>query len=153
MEISTEEVRASLRERLGDALAAAVAEDAASALRTYEPLRTDLDALAKLVEKHLFRALYRELGVRMVYIRDDGQRARLGTEELPALADCAMGALFHRLHATPANYALLHDYAMRTGSLAALYTLCHRYAHLQPKEETAVMERILLDRHREIHPV
>ncbi len=143
MELSEAEIRSALRSRLGDALAMAVAPDVAAVLRTYVPRHTALQDMASQVEKQLFRALYRELGVSMICIGDDGRRRRICTEELPELADRALSTLLMALPVTPTNYALLHDYAMASGSFAAISTLYRRFSDLQSAGETAIMAQIL----------
>lgn len=137
------DVRGSLRELLSDALAAAVAPDVAAVLRTYEPHQTNLAALTALAEKALFRALYRELGPSLTFIQDSGQKRRIRTEELPEMADHALSALLMTLPVTPANYAMLHDHAMATGSWGAISTLYRRFGNMQSPGESAIMAKIL----------
>lgn len=142
-EASCQDVREALKPLLSDALAGAVTPDVAAALRDYVPHQTDLSAMAKKAEKALFRALYRELGPSLIFIQDSGQKRRIRTEELPEMADHALGALLMALPVTPASYAMLHDYAMATGSYGAISTIYRRYRDMQSPGESTIMAQIL----------
>lgn len=143
---SAERIGEALRERLGVRLSELVAQDAARALEGCAPSGEALDAAAKRVETAIFRALYRELGVSMLYLDDAGRCRRVSTDDLPELADCVMGVLFAQMPINPTSYSLLHDYALRVGSLAALCVLYRRF-RAYSGEEHDLIGRVLRDRY------
>lgn len=148
MAVTLDPARAALAltPRLGAALAECLCGPVTEVLASYTPRRTGLTELASQVEETLFRRLYGLLGARMCCAAPDGRLIRIRTEELPELADLCMGVLFASLQVTQANDAMLRDYAMQTGSLAALQLLCGPYAAFRADGEIALMRRILQER-------
>lgn len=142
------QIEQALQSKLGAALSHAIAEDVSQAMQGYVLLKTPLAELEKRVETALLRGLYRELGVSMVYTAPDGRRVRIRTEDLPTLADAALSPLFACLQPSPTSFQLLYDYALHTGSYAALSTLYHRYPAYCP-DDLPLIARLLNDRNEE----
>ncbi len=145
---SAAQVEQALQSKLGPKLSHAIAADVSQAMQGYTLQSAPLDALEKRIETALLRSLYRELGVSMVYTAPDNRRVRIRTDDLPTLADDALSALFANLHPTPASFQLLYDYALRTGSYAALSALYHRYPAYCP-DDLPLISRLLQDRNEE----
>ena len=78
---------------------------------------------------------------------DDGRLLRVRMQDLPDVADAAMGALFEGMTVYSVNYQTLKDYSLRTGSLSAMRVLYLRYGAFQPPEEKALMARIIRERY------
>ena len=147
--VKTDSVREALRPYLGSAMVegTTVAEQAAQALRTYAPYRDELEDVAERVRRALFDCLYGVLGPRMAVRLDDGRMLRIRMQDLPELADAAMGALFEGMTVYSVNYQTLKDYSLRTGSLSAMRALYLRYDAFQPPEEKALMARVIRERY------
>lgn len=145
---SAAQIEQALQSRLGTELSHAIASDVSQAMQGYTLLKTPLEELEKRVETALFRSLYRELGLSMVYIAPDARRVRIRTDDLPDLADAALSALFACLHPSPTSFQILYDYALHTGSYAALSTLYHRYPTYCP-DDLPLISRLLQDRNVE----
>jgi len=145
---SAAQVEHALQSKLGTELSHAIAEDVSQAMQGYTLLKTPLNELEKRVETALFRSLYRELGISMVYTAPDNRRIRIRTDDLPNLADTALSALFSCLHPSPTSFQVLYDYALHTGSYAALSELYHRYPTYCP-DDIPLISRLLEDRNEE----
>ncbi len=117
--------------------------DCTRLLRAWMPGTADLSALAKQVEDCLLSGLYSALGERLAWKDDSGRSWRIPLSALPEAADCVMDALFLSMSATPAHYALLRDYAMQSGSVAAVHALYLTYPDLHSEQERQVQQRIL----------
>ncbi len=145
---SAAQIEQALQNKLGTNLSHAIAEDVSQAMRGYTPLKTPLEEMEKQVETAIFRSLYRELGVSMVYTAPDARRVRIRTDDLPTLADAALSALFSCFQPTPTTFHLLYDYALHSGSYAALSALYHRYSTYCP-DDLPLISRLLEDRNEE----
>ena len=147
--VRTDSVREALRPYLGSAMVdgTAVAEQVAQALRTYAPYRDELEDVAERVRRALFDCLYGALGPRMAVRLDDGRMLRIRMQDLPELADSAMGALFEGMTVYSVNYQTLKDYSLRTGSLSAMRALYLHYDAFQPPEEKSLMARVIRERY------
>lgn len=147
--IRTEQVRKALRPRLGSDIVDAtdVADCAADVLRAYAPYRDTLEQLAERMGNALFGSLYRTLGPRMTVRLDQGDMVRIRLQDLPEVADDAMGALFESLTVYSVSYDLLKEYSMRSGSLSAMRVLYQRYDDFQSPEEKRIIARIVRDRY------
>lgn len=147
--IRTEQVRAALRLRLGSDMVQEtdVADRAADVLRGYSPYRDTLEALSERLCNTLFDCLYRSLGPRMTVRLDSGAMVRIRIQELPEVADDAMGALFEALTVYSVSYGLLKDYSLRSGSLSAMRVLYQRYDAFQSAQEKEIIARIVRDRY------
>ena len=138
MKTFTEEGRAvaeALQPKLGLRLASAVAECCADEIRGGMNRNRTLDLLAHRVEEALLKRLYQALGDGMVFRREDGVFLRIGTEDIPDLADDVMAVLMQRMPVSPQSYDLLREYAWRTGSPAAMRTLMTLYAGTLPAKD------------------
>lgn len=145
--VRAEAVREALRPRLGAALLAqmSLAGEIAETLRRFTPGRDDPEALHRRLCDMIFGGLYALLGPRMSVRLDDGRQVRVLMEDIPTLADAAMGALFDSLPADADTLAFLREYAMRAPSPAAMRALLTRFPDRLPGEEQALLRRILRD--------
>lgn len=115
-------------------------------INEYAPYRDTLEMVAKRVENCLFDQLYTMLGPAMTLRLDDGRLVRIRMQELPDLADEAMGALFEGMQVYSVNYDNLKDYAMRAGSLSAMRVLYQKYDEFQSPQEKELLVRIIRER-------
>ena len=138
--MTLEQVQEALRGRLGSEVVehTGVCESVLRTLLRYAPYRDTLDDLEKRVESCLFDELYGYLGDSMTVLLDDGS--------LPSLADDVMGVLFRNMQVYSVTYEKLKDYALYSGSLSAMRTLCERFDAFQSAEEKQLMEKIIQDR-------
>lgn len=145
--ISTYGVKCALRPYLGTQVVdyTPVAEEVAHTLRSYAPFRDTLEMLSQRVRDVLFDELYSILGPRMTLRLDSGELTRIHMQELPQVADAAMGVLFDGMTVYSVNYQTLKDYSLRTGSLSAMRVLYQKYDEFQSREEKALMARIIRD--------
>ena len=146
--MTLEQVQEALRGRLGSEIVehTGVCESVLRTLLRYAPYRDTLDDLEKRVESCLFNELYGYLGDSMTVLLDDGSLSRIAMRELPSLADDAMGVLFRNMQVYSVTYEKLKDYALYSGSLSAMRTLCERFDAFQSAEEKQLMEKIIQDR-------
>ncbi len=134
-----------LRPRLGSALAddPGICGAAVSLLQSYAPYRDTFASVASRMETVLFNALYERLGPAMSARMDNGVSRRIRMNELPELADDAMGVLFNSLRVYSVNYEALHAYCMETGSFSGFRALCTRFGELCPPEERRIIARMI----------
>ena len=107
--------------------------------------KTPLEDLESRLEDELYAGLRRSWGDEMVIPGPDGWR-RITTEDLADGADELLELLFSDLPEHAANCELVRNWAMKTGSPAAMRVLCARFSGFQAPEERALMRRILNDR-------
>ncbi len=141
-------VREALRPRFGSALVdvPGIWDKAASLLQNYAPYRDSFPSLAARLEDVIFNTVYEQLGPSMGARMEDGAVRRLRSAEMKDAADDVLGLLFENLKIYSVNYDALHDYAMTTGSPAAIRVLCEKYQSFMPQEELRMMERVLRER-------
>lgn len=147
--ISTYSVKCALRPYLGSDLVdgTPVAEETAHVLRSYAPYKDTLEDLAQRVANVLFDVLYSVLGPRMTVRLDHGALVRIRMQDLPDVADAAVGVMFDGMTVYSVNYQTLKDYSLRTGSLSAMRVLYQKYDDFQSADEKALMARIIRDNH------
>ena len=145
--VSTYSVKCVLRPYLGSDMVDGtnVPEEAAHVLRAYAPYRDTLEDLAQRLNRVLFDALYAVLGPRMAVRLDNGDFIRIRMQDIPELADAAMGALFDSMTVYSVSFQTLKDYSLRTGSLSAMRVLYQKYDDFQSPEEKQLMARIIRD--------
>ena len=114
-------------------------------LRAWNPRQLSLAELESRLEDALYACVRRRWGDELLISAPGGWR-RLTTDDLAEGADALLSLLFADLPVHAANCELVRDYAMRTGSAAALGALCGRFGAFQSDEERALMRRILDDR-------
>ena len=148
--IETWHVRDALRSRLGSALTEEtdIADRCAEALRSWASYKESFGELAARLEDLLFNGLYDALGPSMSARMDSGELRRIRTAELKDAADDVLGVLFDSLRVYSVHYDALREYAITSGSCAAMRTLYTRYGSLLSAEDRAVLARILRDRLR-----
>ncbi len=147
--VSTYDVKCSLRPYLGTELltATSLAEDVAHVLRSYAPYKESLEQLAQRVADALFSGLYAALGPQMTLRLDGGAMARIHMQDIPDVADAALGVLFDGMTVYSVSFQTLKDYSLRTGSLSAMRVLYQKYDDFQSPEEKALMAQIIRDSH------
>lgn len=135
-----------LRTRLGGGLSAAICGEITAVLEQYVPHQTDLQQLTSQVDQAIFAALFRLLGKQLTYRHADGRVDTIQTDEIGSITDACMGVLLSTMHPTAANFALIKQYAMQTGSLAAFHLLADTYTAYLGEGELALIRRILGER-------
>ncbi len=145
MLVKRELVREALYRCFGQALTdrTTLVTDCARILRAWMPGDASLAELAKQVEDCLLGGLYSALGERLSWKDEAGHAWRIPLSALPEAADLVMDALFLSMSAPPAHFALLRDYAMTSGSVAAVHALYLCYPQEYSERERQVQERIL----------
>ena len=123
--------------------ATTLAADCAGLLRCWMPGVGTVDALRTQLEECLFSGFYASLGPSLVFHPAKGQPIRVVLDALPEAADRLLLIPFLQLSVTAGNYALLKEYAMRSGSTAAICALYRRFSAFQSEEERRVQARIL----------
>ncbi len=144
--ISQAAVAQALRRRLGPGMAQEAAGAVAVELNACITEDPDLAMTQERLENALLSALYRRLGAAMRFRREDGVTLRLGTEDLPEMADDVMALLFAAMLPTQRRFLEVQRYAMTSGSLSALRALVTVFAAYQSQEELRLVNHILLDR-------
>ena len=145
--IEARQIGDALRYRFGSSLAeeSGIWDRAVTVLRGYAAYRDTFDDLAVRLEDAVFNALYEHLGPSMGAKMDDGTVRRIRMPELKDAADDVMGVLFDTLKVYSVTYDSLHDYSMRTGSVAAMRVLYTRFRDFMPSSERRIMARIIRD--------
>ncbi len=115
----------------------------AEMLRRYSPGRTTLQELAKHIHSGIFSDLYELLGQHMTLVMDNGVYRRILLRDVDRMADDAMAVLLSVLPQEELPLPLLRQYAMDTGSLAAMRLLLERYGEELSPMEQDVIRRIL----------
>ncbi len=143
--IRTAEVRRAFQPTLGTALTEGteVCARVADLLRRYAPGRTTLPELARHVRDGLFSDLYELLGSHMAVQLDNGVHRRVLLSDIERLADEAMGILLSAMPSSDLSVGDLRDYAMDSGSLAAMRVLLERYGRDLAPMEREVFQRVL----------
>lgn len=118
----------------------------AAVLSQYGAGRDMLSDLREAVEQVLFDVLYDTLGERMTLRLDNGCETRIWLRMLPDLADLAMRALFEALPVYSANYRILMEYTVSSGSLNAMVVIWQSYRKFLSTEDGAEIRRILAER-------
>ena len=93
------------------------------------------EELCKQVESCLFNALFEMLGVHMTLRLDDGREQRIWLNQLPVIADEAMGALYEAMPVYSPNYRILTEYMLKSGSYSAMRVLCCMYRRYMDDSE------------------
>ena len=122
---------------------------AAAILAQYGTGRDTLSEMRDAVESVLFDECYNALGETMHLRLDDGRDTRIWLHMLPGLADEAMGALFEMLPVYSANYRILMDYTVKTGSLSGMRVLYQQYRKFLSQEDASGIKRIIRERYPE----
>ncbi len=113
-----------------------------SAVLNAWPQHSDLEQLAQALADAAFDGLNLALGRRMTYLDERGGIRRIYLSALPELADEALFPLLSTLDEAACPSTALRDYAVRTGSTAAMRALLGREGVLSPADRTT-MERIV----------
>lgn len=121
--------------------------NAASVLAQYGSGRDTLSDVHESVEQVLFDALYDTLGETMRLRLDNGCETRIWLRMLPELADLAMSALFEMLPVYSANYRILTEYMVSSGSLNAMRVIWLHYRKFLSAEESTEIRRVLKERY------
>ena len=121
--------------------------NAASVLAQYGSGRDTLSDVHESVEQVLFDALYDTLGETMRLRLDNGCETRIWLRMLPELADLAMSALFEMLPVYSANYRILTEYMVSSGSLNAMRVIWLNYRKFLSAEESTEIRRVLKERY------
>lgn len=121
--------------------------NAASTLAQYGSGRDTLSDLHESVEQVLFDALYDTLGETMRLRLDNGCETRIWLRMLPELADLTMSALFEMLPVYSANYRILTEYMVSSGSLSAMRVIWLNYRKFLSADESAEIRRVLQERY------
>jgi len=149
-QVSTLQVQQALLPFLGSAFlqeAEEVCARAAQLLAGFRPERDGLAALANQLDTLLFMAVREATQGRMALVMDNGQRYRLRVSDFALMADELLYLLFERLERLPWHQALIREYSMRSGSLAALRALYVRYQDMQSPEENQTLRRVITTCH------
>lgn len=125
----------------------ALCEQAALFLTGFRPERDSLTMLAERLDSLIFMTVRdRTLG-RMALLLDNGQLIRPRMEDYAIMADELLYLLFARLPLSGTNQALIREYSLRLGSLAALRALYLHYRGLHSQEETDTLRRVITGSH------
>ena len=119
----------------------------AAVLSQYGSGRDTLSDLRESIEKVIFDVLYDTLGEQMRLRLDNGCETRIWLRMLPELADLAMSALFETLPVYSANYRILTEYMISSGSLNAMRTIYQHYRKFLSDAESAEIRRVLAERY------
>lgn len=143
--ISTFHVKCALRPFLGTELltATSIGDDVAHVLRSYAPYKENLEQLAQRVADTLFSGLYAALGPQMTLRLDGGSLKRIHMQDIPDVADAAMGVLFDGMTVYSVSFQTLKDYSLHTGSLSAMRVLYQKFDDFQSQEEKTLMAQII----------
>ena len=109
--------------------------DIALILMQYDGGAHQFEELRKQVESCLFNALFEMLGVHMTLRLDNGREQRIWLEQLPVIADEAMGALYEAMPVYSPNYRILTEYMLKSGSFSAMRVLCCMYRRYMDDSE------------------
>lgn len=142
------QIREILRDPLGSAVVdqTDLCDGVGDILRAYAPYREKLPQLAEKVENCIFNRLYETLGQGMSARMDNGASRRIRMAELPDLTDRVLEVLFDQMKVYSVNYEVLHEYALQTGSIAAMRVLVRRFGSLCTPGEKEKMAAILQER-------
>ena len=151
LEAMTGRIRELLRPQLGSPMVeqTQLCLRAAMILAQYGTDRATLEDMRHAVEDVLFDECYNALGENMHVRLDDGRDVRIWLRMLPELADEAMGALFEMLPVYSANYRILMDHTVKTGSLSGMRVLYQMYRKFLSAEDAAEIKRIIRERYPE----
>lgn len=118
-------------------------ENAAAALRQFDPQQMQLTDMFALVKDAIFSDLYATLGQGMLLQLENGVRLRLRLRDIDTLADEALGTLLDVLPLPVLTLGMLRDYAMQTGSLCAMRVMLQRYGNALAPMEQEMLIRII----------
>lgn len=151
--ITPQEVCEVLRAHLGSALLTQhpdFSEFLAAKLSGYPQERPPFEELRSALEQDIFSAVHAFSQRKMLVQRDDGQWVRIALAEFADIADALMELIFMRLLVTPEHYREIFAYMNGNPErpyLSALKALYLRYGAIMPKEERALLVRILKEQY------
>ena len=118
-------------------------EQAAQALRGFQPRKESLARLVARLKDGLFGCVYAQLGSAMLLQLEDGRVRRILLADIEYMADLLSGLALMALPGGDITLEQLREMAMSGGSLGAMYALYRRYGDSLPEMEVQTLARIL----------